>query len=170
MRLSGLTRILLRFRFRRVFLQKHELPQGTASSSSAAGAASTLGAWAPWRTRKDDAQQQQRQNTQHSPASAGPSSRSAAAERERAEQQARDVVGHLHPRGLVLLEAVVVRLGEPLVLHFVALDLARCPVALTAQQASWVEAQGLTVEAGAGAEQGETGRAWGNFDGTLIRG
>jgi hypothetical protein len=51
----------------------------------------------------------------------------------------------------------VVRLGEPLVLHFVALDLARCPVALTAQQASWVEAQGLTVEAGAGAEQGETG-------------
>jgi hypothetical protein len=55
----------------------------------------------------------------------------------------------------VLQESLVVRLGEPLVLHFVALDLARCPVALSAQQAAWVEAQGLTAEAAAGAEAGE---------------
>jgi hypothetical protein len=121
-------------------VQRHE-PQGTASSSSSAAHAS-LGAWAPWRTRKDDnasQQRQQQQQQQQSPASA----------------QAREGSGHLHPRGLVLREPLVVRLGEKLALHFVALDLARCPVALSGDQAAWVEAQGLTVEVGEGAAEGE---------------
>lgn len=122
--------------------QTQEVPQtASASTSTGSSSRSSLGAWAPWRTQKPGA------------AAAAPAtgSRSTAAGSSRggtAAAAAENVtVAAVHYRGLGIHDPLKIRLGESVVLHFVALDLVGCPAAVAIDQANAMKEAGLTVVA-----------------------
>jgi hypothetical protein len=95
-----------------------------SSSRQAAAAAAAQGAWSPWICV---------------PAQDGQSLRPGA-------DAADTTKHHIDPRHLTLTGPLVVTLGQPVTLHFVAVDFSGCPVALSKQQRRELRVHGLLLQ------------------------